>query len=141
IRDHNRIVREQVEAFGGYEVELQGDGFLLAFASARRALDCGISIQRAFEAYSEEHREQPIRVRIGLHTGEAIREAHKFFGKSVILAARIAAQALAGEILVSSLVKELTASAGDLSFGEGRSVKLKGLSGAYTLHPVVWNSE
>jgi class 3 adenylate cyclase len=140
IRDHNRIVREQIEAFGGYEVELQGDGFLLAFASARRALDCGISIQRAFEAYSEEHQEQPIRVRIGLHTGEAIREAHKFFGKSVILAARIAAQALAGEILVSSLVKELTASAGDLSFGKGRSVNLKGLSGAYTLHPVVWTS-
>ncbi len=138
IRAHNRIVREQLSAHGGYEVELQGDGFLLAFASARRALDCAIAIQRAFDTYSKKHPEQPIRVRIGLHTGEAIREADKFFGKSVILAARIAAQAQAREILVSSLVKELTGASGDLAFEEPRDVTLKGLTGTYALHPVAW---
>jgi class 3 adenylate cyclase len=138
IQAHNRTVREQLEAFGGYEVELQGDGFLLAFDSARRGLQCAIAIQQAFARYNTEHPEEPIRVRIGIHTGEAIREADKFFGKSVILAARIAAQATAGEILASSLLKELTESAGDLSFDEARSVSLKGLSGTYTLHPVTW---
>ena len=46
---------------GGYEVELQGDGFLVAFSSARRALLCAAAIQRAFAAYNEEHSEEPIR--------------------------------------------------------------------------------
>jgi len=138
IRAHHGIVREQLSAHGGYEVELQGDGFLLAFASSRRALDCAVAIQRAFENYSTKHPNQPIRVRIGIHTGEAIREADKFFGKSVILAARIAAQAQAREILVSSLVKELTSSSGDVSFDAPREVALKGLSGTYALHPVAW---
>ena len=58
-------------------------------------------------------------MRIGLHTGEAIKEGDDFFGKHVILAARIAGQAEGGEILASSLLKELTASAGDIAFGEG----------------------
>ena len=69
---------------GGHEVELQGDGFLLAFSSERSALLCAIAIQRAFAAYSEAHPEEPIRVRIGLHTGEVLKDADKFFGKTVI---------------------------------------------------------
>jgi class 3 adenylate cyclase len=138
IRQHNRIVREQLGAHGGFEVELQGDGFLLAFPSARRALLCAIAIQRAFAAYDDAHPEQPIRVRIGLHTGEALREADKFFGKTVILAARIAGSARAGEILVSSVLKELTESIGDIRFTGERQVELKGISGTRRVHSVVW---
>jgi hypothetical protein len=63
-----------------------------------------------------------------VHTGEALRDADRFFGKTVILAARIAAQAQGGEVMVSSLVRELVASAGDLRFGAAREVELKGLS-------------
>jgi class 3 adenylate cyclase len=138
IRDHNRIVREQVTAHGGHEVELQGDGFLIAFGSARRGLQCAIAIQRAFERYSAGHRDTPIRVRIGLHTGEALREREKFFGRTVILAARIASQASGGEILVSSLLRELTQSLGELEFGPGRHVALKGISETQSLFPVEW---
>ncbi|MBI4518716.1 MAG: zinc ribbon domain-containing protein [Deltaproteobacteria bacterium] len=141
IGQHNRIVREQLAAHGGFEVELQGDGFLLAFPSARRGLLCAIAIQREMAAYSAAHPEQPIKVRIGLHTGEAIREADKFFGKAVILAARIAAQAQGGEVLVSALVKELTQSAGDIRFDGAREAALKGLSGTYTMHAVQWPVE
>jgi len=84
---------------------------------------------------------EPIRVRIGLHTGEAIKEGDAggradFFGKNVILAARIAGQAKGGEILVSSLLKELTESGGDIRFGDGREVELKGLSGSHRVFPV-----
>jgi class 3 adenylate cyclase len=79
-----------------------------------------------------------LRVRIGLHAGEVIKEADDFFGKNVILASRIAAQAQGGEILVSSLVKELTHSSGDIRFDAERRAELKGLSGTYTLHPVSW---
>jgi class 3 adenylate cyclase len=138
IRTHNAIVREQLTAHKGHEVELQGDGFLLAFSSPGQGLMCAISIQRAFAAYSEAHPEEPIRVRIGLHTGEVLRDADKFFGKTVILAARIAAQAHGGEILVSSFLKELTEITGDLRFDAGREVELKGISERQRLHAVEW---
>jgi class 3 adenylate cyclase len=138
IRDHNRIVREQLAAHGGYEVELQGDGFLLAFGSARRALHCAIGIQRAMLVHSAVHPEEPLRVRIGLHTGEALREAEKFFGRTVILAARIAAQAQAGEILASALLRELTQSSGDLRFGADRVLELKGIAEPQHVYEVEW---
>ena len=58
-----------------------------------------------------------------------IREGEDFFGKHVNLAARIAAQAEGGQILISSLLKELTESAGDIEFGDEREGVLKGPSG------------
>jgi class 3 adenylate cyclase len=139
IRRHNAIVREACSRHGGYEVELQGDGFLLAFGSARAGLQCAMTIQRELEADAERHPEQPIRVRIGLHTGEALRDADKFFGRTVILAARIAAQAQGGEILASALLKELTESVGDLRFGPSREVALKGFPDPHRVFPVAWS--
>jgi len=55
LREHNRIVREQIAVHGGYEVKSQGDGFMLAFQSARRALHCAVAIQRAFTAHNQQH--------------------------------------------------------------------------------------
>ena len=66
-------------------------------------------------------------VRIGPHTGEAIKEGADFFGRQVNLAARVAGQAQGGEILVSSLLTGLTKGAGEFTFAEGRAVGLKGL--------------
>jgi class 3 adenylate cyclase len=137
LRAHNAVVREEVAAHGGFEVKSQGDGFMLAFHSARQALACAIAIQRALPSGRSGNLD-PVRVRIGLHTGEAIREADDFFGKAVILAARIAAQANGGEILASSLVKELTESRGEFAFADPREVALKGLSGTYRLFSVGW---
>jgi len=138
LRGHNEIVRHQVAAFGGFEVKSLGDGFMLAFSSARRALQCAMAIQRAFAAHNPEHPEEPVMVRIGLHTGELVQEMDDFFGKNVILASRIADQAQGGEILVSSLLKELTDSAGDIRFGEGQDVELKGLAGLNRVYVVDW---
>ena len=138
LRGHNDIVRHQVAAYGGFEVKSLGDGFMLAFSSARRALQCAISIQRAFADDNQEHTDEPVRVRIGLHTGEFVQEMEDFFGKNVILASRIADQAHGGEILVSSLLKELTESAGDIRFGEVQEVELKGLTGLNRVYSVVW---
>ena len=118
LRGHNDIVRHQVAAYGGFEVKSLGDGFMLAFSSARRALQCAMAIQRALAAHNQEHPEELVLVSIGLHTGEFVQEMEDFFGKNVILASRIAGQAQGGEILVSSLLKELTDSAGDIRFGE-----------------------
>jgi class 3 adenylate cyclase/tetratricopeptide (TPR) repeat protein len=138
LREHNRIVREQVAAHEGFEVKSQGDGFMVAFASASRAVECAVAVQRAFSAAAEADPEEAIRVRIGLHTGEAIRERDDFFGRNVILAARIAAQARGGEVLVSSLLKELTEADAAVRFGEPRELSLKGLSGTYRVHAVEW---
>ncbi len=139
LREHNAIVRHQVAAHRGFEVKSLGDGFMLAFSSARRALQCSIAIQQAFAAHNREHPDGLVMVRIGMHTGEFVREMEDFFGKNVILASRIADQARGGEILVSALLKELTESAGDIRFGQEREVELKGLAGVNRVHAVDWN--
>lgn len=93
---HNTIVRAQRDEHRGYEVKSQGDGFMLAFPSARQAVLCATDIQRAL-ARRSANGELPVRVRIGIHTGEAIRQDGDFYGRSVVCAARIADQADGGE--------------------------------------------
>ena len=63
---------------------------------------------------------------MGLNTGEAIRDAEGFFGRNVIMASRIADQARGGNILVSSLLKELVECGGDVAFGKEREIEMKG---------------
>jgi class 3 adenylate cyclase len=138
IREHNRIVREQLAEHDGHEVELQGDGFLLAFASARRALECAIALQRAF-AERNRSAAEPIHLRIGLHTGQALRDADRFFGRTVILAARIADQAVGDEILISAALKPVAESAPRLRLGSERDAALKGISEPQHLARVEWH--
>jgi class 3 adenylate cyclase len=137
LREHNRLVRDRVQACGGFEVKSQGDGFMIAFPSARRAVQCARAIQDGVAADLAKHPDGPIRVRIGLHTGEAIRQESDFYGKNVAVAARIADQARGGEILASSVVKQLTESAGDVGFEDGREVELAGLAGTHAVYKVV----
>jgi len=136
LREHNELVRAQLAANHGFEVKAQGDGFMLAFASARDALNCAIGIQGGL---AERDASGPVlRVRIGLHTGETIKEADDFFGKAVILAARIAGEARGSEILVSSLVRELVEHTGEFSFEDPTDTELKGLSGMHRLSSLRW---
>jgi class 3 adenylate cyclase len=137
LRAHQALVREQVHAHGGFEVKAQGDGFMIAFPSARRAVQCARAIQEAIESQLGDHADGPIRLRIGLHTGEAIREEADFYGKNIVLAARIADQARGGEILASSVVKQLTDSAGDLGFENERELELDGLAGTHRVYKVI----
>src|SRR3954447_11981261 len=136
LRAHNRVIRSEVAAHDGFEVKAQGDGFMIAFPSARRAIRCAVAIQEAIARELGEHPDGPVRVRIGLHTGEAIREESDFYGKNVVVAARIAVHAVGGEILVSSVVKALTDSAGDAEFSNPRDVELAGLAGTHVVCPV-----
>ncbi|HEX2126945.1 MAG TPA: adenylate/guanylate cyclase domain-containing protein [Thermoleophilaceae bacterium] len=136
LRVHHAIVREQVDAHGGFEVKAQGDGFMITFPSARRALECSAAIQRAIGERLDDHPDGPIRVRIGLHTGEAVRQESDFYGKNVVVAARIADRARGGEILASSVVKQLTESAGDIRFEQEREVELEGLAGRQLVYRV-----
>ena len=138
LQTHNEIVREQIAAHGGFEVKSQGDSFMVAFAGASRALRCAVAIQRAFDRYCDRQPDEPIRVHIGLHTGEVIRENDDFLGRTVILASRIASAAKGGEIFVSSLLKELADGTGEFTFEEPREVVLKGLASPHTVYPVCW---
>jgi class 3 adenylate cyclase len=137
LRLHHAVVREQVLEHAGFEVKSQGDGFMVAFPSARRAVQCAGAIQREIASRLGEHPDGPISLRIGLHTGEAMREEADFYGKNVVLAARIADEAHGGEILASSVVKQLTESAGDVRFENERDLELDGLAGTHTVYRVI----
>jgi class 3 adenylate cyclase len=135
---HNEILRKQLVAHEGYEVKSQGDGFMVAFAGASRALRCAIALQRAFSDYCRTRPDEPIQVHIGLNTGEVLKDGDDFLGRTVILASRIAGEARSGEILTSSVVKALADGSGEFMFDVPREVALKGVSQPQTVYPVVW---
>jgi class 3 adenylate cyclase len=110
---------------------------MVAFAGAGKALGCAVDLQRALDDWSSSGASEPLRVRIGLHTGEVVREDQDFLGRTVNVASRIADQAKGGEILVSSLLKELATGSG-FTFDEPKETVLKGLAGTFALYPVVW---
>jgi class 3 adenylate cyclase len=128
LRAHNALIADATEQHGGTVVKGQGDGFMLAFPSARRALDCARRIERDVAATFDDPG-SPIRVRIGVHVGEVVREWDDFFGHAVNYAARVAGAARGGEALVSSLVHELVAPTGEFTFEAPRSVEMKGIDG------------
>jgi class 3 adenylate cyclase len=127
LRVHHAIVRRELREQGGFEVKVQGDGFMIALPGARRAAQCALAIQRAIRAELGDHPDGPIRVRIGMHTGEAMLEDDDFYGRNVSLAARIAEHARPGEVLASAVVKQLAESGGDISFEDERVIQLKGM--------------
>ena len=113
-----------------------GDGFMIAFQSAKKGLDCAIAIQKAFDRHNAADGDH-VKVRIGLHAGEMIKDGDDFYGKNVIMASRVAGKAVGGEILVSSLLRQLVeSSVGAAMFGEPRGVELKGLSGTHEVYAV-----
>ena len=138
LQAHNALVRAEVERHGGIEVKAQGDGFLVVFASARQAILAAVDVQRAVARYRDEHPSQPIELRIGLHSGETVESDGDVFGQNVILAVRIADAAAPGDVLVSSLTRDLTAAAGDLRFSPGEEISLKGFSVPWRVHRVAW---
>jgi len=138
---HNQLVEQRVAAHAGFIVKNQGDGFMITFNSARRAIICASEIQQALHQQAVTDPSNAVRVRIGMHTGEAIRQdSGDLFGRHVIIAARVGAMANGGEILVSSIVREIASARGDLHFGEGAVVDLKGV-GDQTVYPVLWGAE
>ena len=138
LREHYAIVRAALQEHGGFEVKVHGDGFMVAFSSASRALRCARAMQQTQRKWNEEHDDTPMRLRMGLHTGEAIRDADDFIGTTVNLASRIASSAGGDEILVSALVRELCASTGEFEFDGGAEVELRGLSQPHRVYSVPW---
>jgi class 3 adenylate cyclase len=139
LRIHNKILRDALKAHSGSEIKHTGDGIMASFASATRALECAIAMQRAFAVHSESAAE-PIRVRIGLNAGEPIAEEKDLYGTAVQLAARICAHAEPGQILAAIVVRELAAGKQFL-FADQGEVALRGFDEPVRLYEVRWREE
>jgi class 3 adenylate cyclase len=138
LREHHRIVRDAISRHGGREINVQGDGFMVAFGGVARALRCAVDIQRAFRAHAPADGGDPIAVHIGIHTGDALDEGDDYLGHTVIVASRLADAAGAGEILVSSLSEQLVQGSGEFTFDGHRETRLKGMARAQLSATLAW---
>jgi predicted ATPase/class 3 adenylate cyclase/DNA-binding CsgD family transcriptional regulator len=106
LAEHRRLVRAAIAAHGGHEVDVQGDGFFAAFAGATQAVLCARDVQRALAP----HRWPAgagVRVRIGVHTGQAVLTGDGYTGVAVHRAARICAAARGGQVLISQTTQDV----------------------------------
>ena len=138
MRAHERLLRDCLPTYGGREVVFMGDGFMVAFASARKALECAIAIQRTFERHNQSGPDHQIKVRIGLNSGEVLRESGTLYGTAVNAAARVSAKANGGQILVSQITRDLTAGVKDFSFTDRGLFTLKGFPTQWRLSELAW---
>ncbi|MCQ2965289.1 MAG: adenylate/guanylate cyclase domain-containing protein [Alphaproteobacteria bacterium] len=140
VRAHNSIVRQALNACSGKEIKQTGDGIMASFAWASNAIDAAISIQKATTAYNNKNPTIPLKIRIGLNAGEPILEDNDLFGLTVQLAARTCAQAEAGQIFISNVVREL-ASGKNYQIENKGFFSLKGIEAEQNLHEVIWQSK
>ena len=135
---HNRILRAMVARHHGVATYPLGVGSITCFRSARGALGFAIDVQRALAAYEAANPMAALRVRTGVHAGEAVvGDGGQLFGMHLGTAVAIADEARVGEILVSSLVREILEPYAEVLFGAARTVTLNGVAGVHLLHSVV----
>jgi class 3 adenylate cyclase len=118
LASHHDLVRIELARFSGEEIDTAGDGFLALFDGPSRGIRCGLAIR-------ERSAELGLPVRIGLHTGEIERRGRAARGIAVHLAARAAAEALPGEVVVTATTRDLVAGSGLLFEDRGERL-LKG---------------
>jgi len=129
VEQHQAAVRRELGRFEGSEVDTAGDGFFATFDGPARAIRCAQSIVKSVRPLGLD-------VRAGLHTGEVEVADRKVAGIAVNIGARVAARADAGEVLVSSTVRDLVAGSG-IEFAERGKAELKGVPGEWRLYAVV----
>ncbi len=122
---HDTLVRAHVERRGGHIVKSQGDGFMIVFTSPVDAVKAGLGVQRALRS--------KLRVRIGVHAGTVIARDGDYFGQTVAIAARVAARATGGEILVTQPVADDLLADGRFALLGGEPVELRGVPGEHAL--------
>jgi class 3 adenylate cyclase len=125
---HDAIVRRELERHRGREVKTTGDGFLATFDGPARAILCARDIRDGLRPLGLE-------IRAGLHTGECELLSDDVRGVAVHIAARVAASAAPGEVIVSGTVKDLVAGSG-IRFVDRGAHALQGVPGAWRLFAV-----
>jgi len=126
--EHDALVRREIERFRGRPVKSTGDGFLATFDGPARAIRCAVALGPALGPLG-------IQVRAGLHTGEVELRVEDIGGIAVHIAARVMAEASAGEVLVSGAVPPLVAGSG-LRFADRGTHTLHGVPGEWRLFAV-----
>jgi YVTN family beta-propeller protein len=106
LSDHGRLLREAFSRHGGHVVDTQGDSFFVAFTSARQAVLAAVEAQRALAEHTWPEGTD-VRVRMGIHTGQAAATEERYLGVAVHRAARIAAGGHGGQVLVSQTTHNL----------------------------------
>lgn len=134
---HDQIVRRMLTRHDGAEMHSHRDCFLTDFPSGCSAVAFAVDTLRAFAAHAAANPLEGLRLRAGVHVGEAVSgDDGSSLRGLVTTAAGIAARAHSGEILVSSLVREVVESRGHQSFEQSRSITMSGLSGEFIVHLV-----
>jgi class 3 adenylate cyclase len=128
LEQHHVAVRKELERYRGIEVDTAGDGFFARFDGPARAIACALAIR-------EQVADLGLEVRAGIHTGECERVGEKIAGLAVNVGARVSGAAAAGEVLVSSTVKDLVAGSG-IEFEVRGTHELKGVPGEWRLFAV-----
>ncbi|HEX4396284.1 MAG TPA: hotdog fold thioesterase [Trebonia sp.] len=126
LAEHHAIVREQIRRFRGREVDTAGDGFLIAFDGAARAVWCAMAVR-------DHLRHIGLEVRSGIHAGECDESGGKLVGIAVHIGSRLLGLAEPGEVLVSSTVKDLVAGSG-IEFDDRGEHTLRDIAGAWHLY-------
>jgi class 3 adenylate cyclase len=122
------VVAEEIEAHGGSAVEIRGDEALVVFSSARQAIRAGVDLQRQFEEETEADSDLPLRVGIGIDSGEAVELGDgSFRGAALNVAARLCARAHGGEVLVSAGTSRLAGRLPGLQYVDRGKVRLKNI--------------
>ena len=123
------LVTEDVETHGGDVVEIRGDEALAVFTSARQAIRCAIALQARFDEEAAIDHDLPLRVGIGLDSGEAVAlENGGFRGAALNVAARLCARAHGGEVIVTDATYRLAGRMEGLTFSDRGRVHLKNIS-------------
>ena len=138
IADYRRLVRGEVGRVGGAEIKTEGDSFYVVFEAASDAVQCGMSILREAERYSDARPDRPMRVGIGIHSGEPQPHEGQYVGGAVVVAARLAQQADAGELLVTDVVRGLLPKDAAPPMRERIGLTLKGIADAPRAFSVEW---
>jgi class 3 adenylate cyclase/tetratricopeptide (TPR) repeat protein len=141
-RQHDDLIRAEIEANKGQDQKAAlGDGFLSVFVSTRRAVAAAIGIQRALDSFNLKRSGPPLRVRIGLNTGEVAWQDGQLSGEAVHAAARVCAAGSGGQILVSDVTRQLAGTVPDVTFHDTGEHQLKGFPQPWRLWEVVWVRE
>ncbi len=131
---YRALVRVVVAGSAGAEVRTEGDSFYVVFPSASAAVGAGLALVAAAAEASAAEPANPIRVGVGIHAGEAEERAEGYVGTAVNVAARVCAEAAAGEVLVTDTVRSLTRTGGRYRFTSRGSHRLKGLAEPIALY-------
>ena len=138
ITDYRRIVRAEIAKHEGAEIKTEGDSFYVVFPGAHAAVSAASAILREADRYSRRQPERPLRIGIGIHAGEPKPHEGQYVGSAVIVAARLAQSAAAGDLLVSDLVRGLLPRDGMPAMEERSGLVLKGLDDPPRVYAVRW---